>query len=417
MKRIYNCVYIFLVLLTGNAYCQNVGIGTVTPLNKFHVTDTVTTPGTMGYFNLVTSTSGDGIAVEGRSNGNSSGTYYGVYGSSLTTGPGHAIGTIGETYGANSGIKIGLEGLAYGSNGDNYGTRGWAFGNSTGTNYGIYGIAYGASKNWAGYFSQGNVYIGDKLGIGVPSPLYKVDVTSNDTRTGSFINTIANEDFVGLYASCNSTSNFGYGLIGNGGFIGVEGNALMAGGGGRVGLSGTGQGGNVNYGVSASGAGGNLAYGIYAKAELGLVNYAGYFSGDVITTGAYFPSDRKLKSSIIPLKNALGILQKLNPSVYRYKTAEFNQMHLPDGLQYGLIADEIALVMPGAIKKAVQPAEYEHQNPKGKKISDEVEFNAVNYAQMIPVLIAAVKEQQSIISDQQQKIEDMERRLALLEKR
>ncbi len=87
-------------------------------------------------------------------------------------------------------------------------------------------------------------------------------------------------------------------------------------------------------------------------------------------------------------------------------------------MQYGLIADEVQQVLPGAVKKAVQPAAYEnHDKTKGKKISEEVEFSAVNYTQMIPILIGAVKEQQAIISNQQKKIDELEERLTVIEKK
>jgi hypothetical protein len=73
-------------------------------------------------------------------------------------------------------------------------------------------------------------------------------------------------------------------------------------------------------------------------------------------------------------------------------------MNLPEGLQYGLIADEVQPVIPGIIKKAIQPAQYEnHDDQNGRRLSDRVEFNAVNYTGLIPVLIAAVKEQQAMI--------------------
>jgi hypothetical protein len=62
--------------------------------------------------------------------------------------------------------------------------------------------------------------------------------------------------------------------------------------------------------------------------------------------------------------------------------------------------------MPGVVKKAVQPAEFEkHDMQKGKKLSDEVQFNAVNYTEMIPILIGGMKEQQVIINNQNKKID------------
>ena len=87
-------------------------------------------------------------------------------------------------------------------------------------------------------------------------------------------------------------------------------------------------------------------------------------------------------------------------------------MNLPEGLQYGLIADEVQQVIPGAVQKAVHPAMYENDDEhNGKKISDEVEFNSVNYIEMIPILISGVKEQQEMIKSKDAKISDLQNQL------
>lgn len=66
--------------------------------------------------------------------------------------------------------------------------------------------------------------------------------------------------------------------------------------------------------------------------------------------------------------------------------------------------------MPSAVKKAVQPATYKNGDEKsGEKLTDEVEFNALNYTEMIPILIGAVKEQQ-------QQIEELKKQNELLKK-
>lgn len=50
------------------------------------------------------------------------------------------------------------------------------------------------------------------------------------------------------------------------------------------------------YAVSQNATSSN--YGIYASAYGGAYNYAGYFDGDVYTTGSYLPSDESLKNNI-----------------------------------------------------------------------------------------------------------------------
>ena len=156
-------------------------------------------------------------------------------------------------------------------------------------------------------------------------------------------------------------------------------------------------------------------YGVYGGLSTGAYGWAGYFVGNVYTTGMYQTSDRKLKNDIKSLNGALSIINQLNPSVYTYKTSEYKQMNLPEGLHYGLIADEVQQVMPGTVKKAVRPAEYENHNKlNGKKLSDEVEFNAVNYTEMIPILIGGMKEQQAMIEKQQQQINELLKEIQLI---
>ena len=103
------------------------------------------------------------------------------------------------------------------------------------------------------------------------------------------------------------------------------------------------------------------------------------------------------------------MVQALKPSTYAYKTTEYKQMELPEGQQYGLIADEVKEVFPDLVKAAIQPAKYENDDREsGRKVMEEVSFEAVNYTALIPVLIAAMQEQQEMIIAQQRKIEALE---------
>ena len=235
-------------------------------------------------------------------------------------------------------------------------------------------------------FPSGNV------GIGTTNPAFTLDVTGNKTITGNIVNSNGGTGVKGI---SNNDAGYGIGVHGEGGYIGVLGWAILQGSGSR-------------YGIYGQADGGTTAYGVYGTASNATTNWAGFFNGDIHVSGAYNPSDRKLKNDIKPLKGAMTIINKLNPSVYKYKTNEYKQMHLPEGLRFGLIADEVKQILPGAVKHAVQPAEYEnHDENKGKKLSDEVEFDAVNYTEMIPILIGGMKEQQKMIDEQQKQINEL----------
>ncbi len=179
-------------------------------------------------------------------------------------------------------------------------------------------------------------------------------------------------------------------------------------------------GGVSTYGLQAfaSGVTGATNYGIYASASGGTINYAGYFAGNVFTTGAYLPSDEKLKSGIRQMdNNALDKIMHLQTRTYEYDAVKFPRMNLPTGFQYGFVAQELEQVFPQLVTKAVQPAEYENGDKNGKKLGDEVSFKAVNYTGLIPILTKAIQEQQQLIEKQQKTIDDLLKRVEKLEQK
>lgn len=155
----------------------------------------------------------------------------------------------------------------------------------------------------------------------------------------------------------------------------------------------------TNYGVYAKATGGVNNYGIYAVATgtQSVTNCAGYFSGDAhSSTGFYGPSDETLKQNIQPFTNGLSILAQLNPKSFEFRTSEYPQMNLPENTSYGLIAQELQSVIPSLVDSFVHPVELDSN---GIQLSPEVSFIGVNYAGLVPFLIAAIKEQQLQIQD------------------
>ncbi len=417
-----------LMLLTGmilacELKAQDVGIGTLTPDHKLHISDntsqllklentTSLNTGVMSEMYFKTGTHYTG-ALKTIGNGTFTSrlgffTYAATNSSALlermsimdngqvgigTNSPGFLLDVNGRMRVRNGGGTAGIH-FMDAANAVNRGFVGLEDDNTIGF-YGGNGAGWGLTMD----VTSGTVSI--------PAQLYVTDVGS---YTASFNNNSGQQSYTAVEASAAAVAGMGIGISAEGGGTGVYAIANMGGSGHRYGMEARGQNGTGNnYGLYASANGGNVTYGVYSTASGGNTNWAGYFSGSLYSTGTYQGSDRKLKNDILPLSNAISLIKALKPSTYTYKTAEFNQMELPEGTQFGLIADEVKTVFPSMVRQVVQPAMYENDDTRsGKILSDEVSFEAVNYAAMIPVLIAAMQEQQEIIEELQQKIAVLE---------
>ena len=163
----------------------------------------------------------------------------------------------------------------------------------------------------------------------------------------------------------------------------------------------------------------NTVYGIYAETYASFMSpteYAGYFNGDVYSSGSYLPSARKLKRNIQPLITSVEKLKSLDVKQYSYQTNTYSFMKLPKGTQTGFIAEEIAKIYPELVKKTVQPGSTKEGIESGlEKPHDKVEFLAVNYTGLIPHLVKAIQEQQDIIDTQEETIISLISRVERLE--
>jgi hypothetical protein len=138
------------------------------------------------------------------------------------------------------------------------------------------------------------------------------------------------------------------------------------------------------FGVTTS----NTQFGasIYGSQPNNLGNqFAGFFDGDVFTTGGYLPSDNKLKNNIATEKNILDQIALLKPVTYNYLNS--SELSLPQGIQHGFISQELAEVFPELTKDITKPVFDENG-----KITSELSFKAINYVGLISVLTAAVQE-------------------------
>jgi hypothetical protein len=167
------------------------------------------------------------------------------------------------------------------------------------------------------------------------------------------------------------------------------------------------------YGVYSQAMGGQVAYGKFAGAGgASIDNWAGYFVGDTWSTGFYLGSDAALKQNVETLENALDVIQQIEPKNYEFLTDQYSQMNLPAGNQQGVIAQELEEVLPNLVKATTFPAQYD---TLGNVVTEAVEFKSVNYTGLIPYLIAGMKEQQTIIENQNDALAQMKDQLAAMQ--
>jgi len=130
-------------------------------------------------------------------------------------------------------------------------------------------------------------------------------------------------------------------------------------------------------------------------------NWAGWFNGDVYVNGILTQaSDANLKSNIESLQNAnaRSIINQLNPVTFNYDNSVNPRLSLPSGLKYGLIAQEVEAVIPEVVYENTLPAE---KDSLGVLINPAYSFKTLDYKDFVPMLIANVKDNNSIIDSLQ----------------
>ncbi len=280
---------------------------------------------------------------------------------------------------------------------------------------------------------------GTSVGIGTTSPTAKLDVL-NDTEENA------------IYALSEGTESLQSGVVGESKNatdvnIGVMGKCVttVAGGVSNVGLVGFGEGSPLenagaiglseytssssrNSGIVGRAEGSDFEnyagrfeadgtsgdnYGVYSRvASTGSGYYAAFFVGDAwSTSGNWTGSDRKLKNNIVDLdaNEAIQFISRLNPKTYEFKRTDYPFMGLRNGVQYGLIADEVESILPELVSEALAP---EVKDKQGNILQSKTNFKGINYIGLIPVLISALKGQQNIIDSLSNTIEQ---RLTALE--
>ena len=128
-------------------------------------------------------------------------------------------------------------------------------------------------------------------------------------------------------------------------------------------------------------------------AQFGTGTYELVVYGSALASGgSWVTSDKRFKSNIKKIDNALSLVRQIEGDTYEYKQDNEAGRVMPEGRSLGFVAQDLAKVLPDAVMK------------------DEEGFLAVNYDAVIPLLVEAVKELDSQIQtakDLQREISDL----------
>lgn len=115
-------------------------------------------------------------------------------------------------------------------------------------------------------------------------------------------------------------------------------------------------------------------------------------------------ADNELKTNIAPIPGPLKQVASLNPVTFQYNTNQFSHLKLPGGSHYGFVAEEFQQVFPSLVYKRA------HSYMAGKNSYRNAVMKKIDLEGLIPVLIAAIKEQQQEIDQLRSEIEALKRR-------
>ena len=382
----------------------NVGIGTTAPAYRLDVAGTINTttqyniggnrilsnPGTSNLFagagaaNSVTTGSNNaffGVNAGAATTGGSYNAFFGKDSGKMNT-----DGSFNSFFGLGAGRAnlTGFDNSFFGS--------GAGEANTTGTGNSFFGNGAGLSN----LDGRGNSFVGDLAGAANTSGIgnsFFGDNAGNGNETGSDNTFIGKYTGFGNVGGINNTllgfnANVGQANLINATAIGANAqvnsnNAMVLGDSAvasyRVGIG-------TNTPFDKFHVTGDIRIGTNA---LGCVKDA---DGTVIA-GTCF-SDLRFKRGVAPFPNLLDKLVKLQPVNFFWRSSEFPQRHFGTEQSYGLIAQEVEVVLPELVS------------------ADAEGFKAVNYSKLPLLLLQGMKEQQRLSQQLKQENTELKQQLA-----
>jgi len=109
----------------------------------------------------------------------------------------------------------------------------------------------------------------------------------------------------------------------------------------------------------------------------------------------------EIKTNIVQIENSTEKLKNLNPIVYNYDQDKFKNLDLPAGNRYGFLTRDVENVFPDMIQTSSKVY------TTGKNTTKTAKYDDVDNDRLIPVLVAAIKEQQEQIEALKKEVEQL----------
>jgi hypothetical protein len=279
------------------------------------------------------------------------------------------------------------------------------------------------ATTWAGLCVGQDKFVG----IGIAGPVAKLHVNHTTANTtgqnfavvGYIVGTGASATNYGLLGGASGTGLQQVGVLGqaqgpvNGSSVrGVHGTADLVSGAANaeaIGVYGYANGGSNTSTASSVGVWGWALGGNPSRC------WAGYFrgtvgvSGSLLTGVGYTISDASLKTNVDTIADGLALLASLTPKHYEYVT-NGTSFELPGGVHYGFLAQEVEATMPGLVKEFTAPAV---RDTAGVVVVPEQTVKAINYIEIIPLLVEGIQTLNATVQVQQQQITQLQQDLSL----
>lgn len=121
--------------------------------------------------------------------------------------------------------------------------------------------------------------------------------------------------------------------------------------------------------------------------------------GSALSLQAQQINEEDVKINIAKIESPTAQLKNLEPISYTYDTEKFKNLGLPQGNQYGFQQESVSNSFPSLVQTTSKVY------ASGKNSTKTAKFEATKQVDLIPVLVAAIKEQQEQIELLKKEIE------------